>query len=364
LLRGIGSVVTYPLRSVRFWIALIFSVIVLLIAFYALANRYTPLTSDAYVQSYVIQIAPRVEGQVTRVPVRENQLVESGQLLFEIDPRPFAYKVQQLQASLVQRRQQVAQLESELAAVQAEEAQVAAEEAYARAVQEQETAIFQREATTERRFLDAQQKFKVAQAARARAKALIRQKEEALAARVGDVHALIVEGEAELANAELNLAWTKVHAPVKGYVTNLQLQEGAYAHVGKPVLTVIDAKDAWIVGNFRENNLQFIRPGQPVSIAFKAYPGQIFPGKVQSVGWGNSQGQGVPSGELPSIENPQQWIPLPNRFQVRVVMDDPAEVSLRVGATASLVIYTTPDYPLNPVTGFLQQLEAWFFYLR
>ena len=114
----------------------------------------------------------------------------------------------------------------------------------------------------------------------------------------------------------------------------------------------------------RENNLQFIRPGQPVSIALKAYPGQIFPGKVQSVGWGNSQGQGVPSGDLPSIENPQQWIPLPNRFQVRVVMDDPAEVSLRVGATASLVIYTTPDYPLNPVTGFLQQLEAWFFYLR
>lgn len=364
VLVGIRAFVLGLLKAVRFWILLLLVVIIVLVIFYALANRYTPLTNDAYVQAFVIQVAPQVEGQVVRVPVVENQLVDKGALLFEIDPRPFEHKVRQLEALLAQRTQQVAQLDSQLTAVRAEEAQVAAEEAFALAVQDQETAIFKREATTERRYLEAQQKYKVIQALRTKAKALIRQKEQALQARVGDEHALIVEAQTQLATARLNLEWTKVYAPAHGYITNLQLQVGSYAQAGRPVLTCIDADHWWIVANFRENNLEFVAQGQPVGIAFKTYPGRIYPGTVQSVGWGNSQGQGVPSGELPTIKNPQQWIPLPERFQVRITPDDPSALPLRVGATASVVIYTTPDYPLNPVTEFLQQLEAWFFYLR
>src|SRR5262245_52762609 len=95
-----------------FWTFFLFSVLVLLVVYYALANRYTPHTSDAYLQAYVIQVAPQVPGQVVRVYVKENDHVDKGMLLFEIDPRPYEHKVRQLEAGHAQARQQVAQMES------------------------------------------------------------------------------------------------------------------------------------------------------------------------------------------------------------------------------------------------------------
>src|SRR5262249_36563765 len=156
----------------RFWIVMLFALLVLLVIYYALANRYTPYTNDAYVQAYVIQVAPQVDGQVIRVYVQENQHVVKGEMLFEIDPRPYEHKVRQLEGAQALARQKVAQLESELQAARAEEAKVEADAAYAKAVFEQETLIFKKDATTERKFLDAEQKHKAAQALRAKAKAV------------------------------------------------------------------------------------------------------------------------------------------------------------------------------------------------
>jgi multidrug resistance efflux pump len=312
----------------------------------------------------VVQVAPQVEGQVVRVHVTDNELVREGALLFEIDPRPFAHRVQQLQARVAQNIQRVAEMESELRVAQAEEARIAAEESFARAVHEQEAAIFKKDATTERKYLDAVQKYKAAQALREQSRAEIQRKEEALRAMVGDQHALVAAARAEQSTAALNLEWTKVLAPARGYVTNLQLRVGAYVRIGQPVLTCIEADNWWIVANFRENNLEFVRPGQPAQIAFKALPGRRLPATVRSVGWGVAEGQGVPSGELPAIKNPHQWVPLPQRFQVRLTLDDPDALPPRVGATGSVVIYTDPEFPLNPVADAMQQLEAWFFLLR
>jgi multidrug resistance efflux pump len=151
---------------------------------------------------------------------------------------------------------------------------------------------------------------------------------------------------------------------VTGYVTNLQLQPGSYVQPGKPVLTCIDSESWWIVANFRETNLENMRPGQPAGLAFKSIPGHIFPGKLQSLGYGVVQGQGVPSGELPAISNQQQWVPVGQRFQVRVVLDDPSAVPLRVGATCSVAVYTTPDSPLNWLAELWQRLASWAYYLR
>jgi multidrug resistance efflux pump len=338
--------------------------VTLLVVYYAFANRYTPFTNDAYVQAYVIQVAPRVEGQVVRVNVRENQRVEQGALLFEIDPRPYEHKVRQLEANLAQMTQQVAQLTSELQAAQAEEARLVADEVFALAVHEQEALIYKKGSTTERKFLDARQKHRAAQALLDKARAVVRQKEQALQAMVGDEHALVADAKARLATARLDLEWTKVYAPVDGPITNLQLQVGSYVQVGRPVLACIDAGQWWVVANFRENNLESVRPGQPAGVAFKSYPGRIYSGTVQSVGWGVGQGQGIPSGELPAVKSPQDWIPLAQRFQVRVVLDQPDAIPLRVGATASVTVYTTPDFPLNPLAELWQECEAWFYYLR
>lgn len=232
-----------------------------------------------------------------------------------------------------------------------------------RSVRWQELSIFKQDSTTERKYLDALQKHKAAQALRDKALAQVRQAEQALAARVRDEHALVAETKAQLAQACLDRDWTKVTAPADSFITNLQLRQGSYVRAGQPVLTCIEANRWWIVANYRENSLGQIRAGQPASLSFNTYPGRVFAGRVESVGWGVGQGQGVPSGELPLVRNTQAWIREAQRFQVRIVLDEPPEEPLRVGATASATVYTRDDFALKPVARFWQEVVAWFDYL-
>ncbi len=339
-------------------------VIAALVTYYILSDLYTPFTTDAYVQAYVIQVAPRVEGQVVRVCVEENQAVKKGDLLFEIDPRPFQHQLDLLIAKRVEAVQQVAQMESELTAAKANDARLVAEEAYAKLVHEQEKEIFQKEATTDRNYVAALQRHNAAQAAREQGQAQTRKAEQALAARIGEVHALVAEVEAQLAQARLNLEWARIDAPANGYVTNVQLRVGSYVHVGMPVITCIDGDQWWIVANFRENSLQHIQPGQRVGLSFNSYPGRIFPGTVQTVGWGVDEGQAAPSGSLPTIQEPKNWIRLAQRFQVRITPHLPEDYPLRVGATVTAAVYTQDKFWLNGVTEFWQKIEAALEYLR
>jgi multidrug resistance efflux pump len=363
-LRWTLSVIGGALRSARFWTLLILAIISLLVGYYALANRYVPSTGDAFVQAFVVQVAPQVEGQVVDVRVSENQLVQKGQILFEIDSRPYEHKVRQLEAGLAKTVQEVAQLGSALEVARAERNSILADLDYAHRVHEQEKLIYAKDATTERKLLDAQQKHLAAKALLEKSEAVIREKEEALRARIGSEHALVAEAKAQLATARLNLEWTKVLSPATGYITDLQLRVGSYVQPGHPVFTCIDKDQWWIVANFREGNLEFMRPGQPAGIVLKTYPGRIYSGKVQTVGWGVDQGQGVPSGKLPAVKNPLELIPSAQRFQVRLTLEHPDDIDLRVGATGAVTVYTTPDSPLNPLARFWQRIESWIFYLR
>ena len=165
-------------------------VIVLLIAYYAASDRLTPMTTDAYVQAYVVQVAPQVAGQVVRVYAREGDAVSKGALLFELDPRPFEHKVALLRAKHVEAEQQVKQLQAQVAAAKAEHERLTAEATYARQVFEQEERIFKKESTTERKYQDATQKHQASIAAVQRSAQLVKQAEEALDARIEGEHAL------------------------------------------------------------------------------------------------------------------------------------------------------------------------------
>jgi len=352
------------LFSARVLILLVLLVIATLIAYYALADRYTPFTTDAYVQAFVIQVAPRVEGEVVRVHVLENQPVKKGDLLFEIDPRPFEHRVALLEAKLIQAVQQVAQMESEVAASQAEDDRIIAQEAYAKAVHDQESKIYQQRATTERKYLEAVQRYRAAKADHERSLALTRKTRQALAARLGGEHALVHEIKAQLADAQLDLSWTHVYAPANGYVTNVQLREGSYVHIGSPVLTCIDGTHWWVVANYRENSLEYLQPNQRVEVSFNTYPGRLFAGTIQLVGWGVYQGQAAPSGNLPVVNEPQNWIRLAQRFPVWVVPQMPEGYPLRIGATASVSVYPRENFWLNRVTHAWHKIVATFDYLR
>ncbi len=350
--------------SARGWVLCALLVIAALVVYYVLSDRYTPFTTDAFVQAFVIQVTARVEGQVVRVDVQENQPVKKGDLLFEIDPRPFEHRVAVLEAKLVDAIHQVEQMRSELVASQADDERIVAGEAYARAVQEQETEIRKQQATTERKYLDAVQKYRMARADRERSRALTKKVEQALAARVGGEHSLVAEIKAELADARLHLSWTRVLAPADGYVTNVQLREGSYVRAGAPVLTCIENEQWWVVANYRENSLEFLRPGQRVGLSFNTYPGRIFPGVVKTVSPGVYQGQAAPSGNLPAVAEPQDWIKLAQRFPVWVIPELPEAYPLRIGVTASVAVYTREKYWLNGVTKAWHKAVAAFDYLH
>jgi multidrug resistance efflux pump len=350
-------------RSFRFWLLVTAAVIVLLVVYFVAADRLTPLTTDAYVQAYVVQVAPQVGGQVIRVHVHEGQQVDAGQPLFELDPRPFEHKVAMFEAKLVETQYHIKQLQAQLAAAKAEQRQLAAEAEYARVVHRQEKEIFDRESTTERKYVDAVQKLKAAEAAVERSGNQVEDVEHALAARIGTVHASVAQVQAELAEAELNLGYSKVVAPCSGIITNLQLSEGSYAHVGQAVLACIDTRHWLVVANFRERSLEQMQPGQPALVAFQAIPGKLYPAEVQALGYGVSQGQGIPSGVLPDVKNQTMWIPAAQRFQVRLVLDESRDLPLRVGMTGSVSVYVAKTEWLGPVTRAIHTVLAWFYYL-
>jgi multidrug resistance efflux pump len=351
------------LRSFRFWLCLVLAVIVLLVAYYVRADRETPLTTDAYAQAYVVQVAPQVAGQVVRVYVGEGDQVKKGALLCELDPRPFEHKVALLEARLVQAEQQVKQLGSQLAAQKAEHERLTAEADYARAVYRQEEAIYKKDSTTERKYLDALQKHKASVAALEKSARTVQHAQEGLDARIGAEHALVAEVNAQLLEARLNLSYSRVYAPCDGTITNLQLREGAYAHVGQPVLTVIDTGHWLVVANFREKGLERMRPGQPALVAFHGVPGRLWHARVLSIGSGVSQGQGVPSGLLPDVKDQTSWVPAEQRFQVRLALEDPGAVPLRVGMTGSVSVYVDSDGRMNPLTEAVHEFIAWLYYL-
>jgi multidrug efflux system membrane fusion protein len=304
-----------------------------------------------------------VDGQVVRVHVKDNDRVRKGDLLFEIDPRPFEHKVAQLEAKLEYTRKQVDQLTTDRDAARYEHERLLAEEKYARAVYDQEDRIFKGESTTERKYLDAVQKHKAAIAAVDRSAKLVLRAEQALEARIGSEHALIAEVKAQLNTAKLDLEWTRIYAPADGYVTDLQLREGAYAHAGQAVLTCIDDSRWLVVANLRESCLERLAAGQAAWVSFKSYPGRRFPAHVFSVGWGVGEGQGTPSGTLPKVPELQAWIPVAQRFQVRLALDDPQDLTLRVGMRGTISVYTDPQCRLNPVTEAYHQFLAWLDYL-
>jgi multidrug resistance efflux pump len=362
LLRAGGRALRWLIGSFRFWAFVVLGVILMLIAYQALADRYTPLTTSAYLQAYVIQVAPEVAGRVIAVHVREGEQVKAGTLLFELERRPFEHKIAYLEAKLVEAEQQVKQFNAERAAARANHKRLLADAEYAAAVHRQESEIFKMDSTTERKYLEAVQKYKASQAAVEQSSETVRRIEDALDARIRGEHALIAQARAQLAEARLNLEFASVKAPCDGLITDLQLRTGTYVHVGQAAMTLIDTRHWLVVANLQENSLVHLSQGQPALVAFRGLPGELLRAKVDAIGTGVGQGQGVPSGLLPDVKPQNNWIPPAQRFQVRLVLEEPDSAPLRVGMTGSVSIYPDSDRPLNDVTRAWHQVIAWLYY--
>ena len=347
---------------------------VVLIAVIAVLLKYwdyvvNPWTRDGQVRADVVQITPRVSGPIVRLAVEDNQLVKTNDLLFEIDPRTFEANLAQARAQLDNARDNYLALEKQ---VEAELAQVNVSRAEAlqaesnikeldstivknKAEYSRQQDMLKKDATSKKSMERARANYQIALEKRkasvaglTQAKATLAQSEAALAkARAnlgapGDDNASIREAQATLRQAELDFEFTRIKAPVDGYVTNLNLRIGSQAVTNQPALALVDINSYWVHGFFKENSIEDIREGNKAIITLMTYPDTPLEGHVDSLGWGIAQDDGS-TGEdlLPNVSATFEWIRLAQRVPVRIhLVDVPDNVALRVGTTASVLVMT------------------------
>jgi multidrug resistance efflux pump len=351
--------------SVKFWVLFVIFLIVLLICYYVLMDMYTPYTNDAYIQAYVLQVAPQVDGQVVNVYVKNNDYVHKGQKLFTLDPRPYEYQVQQLRAKLVQTRQNIDELKSNIKAAEQVIKQSQADFAYATKRYNDLLPLVKKNYIAKLELDQATEQVNSKKAILNQSKADYEKAKQALEYKIDGDYAIIKEMEANLALAEYNLSQTTFYAPTDGYITNLQLIVGSYVKTGDAVLTLVDDNEWWVVANFRENSVGRIKPGQTAEVSVALYPGTIFNAVVESADWGVSSGQGIPSGDLPVVESEENWVQLAQRFPVRLRITniDHDRYKLRIGGSVSVAVFTGRGLILNPLAKLWLRIGSLVDYL-
>lgn len=306
--------------------------------------RDFPRTSDAEIRASSVGISPQVGATITRIAVSDNQAVRKGDLLFEMDARPYEAVAAAAAARLELVRLEVAALNDE---VEATRARVSAARERARYAMDHSGRIAQ--------LLDGEfvsvDRVQAAQTEAAESAAAVEQLEAELArsinslGTVGEANMRVAAAEAELEAALLNVSFCKVEAPCDGQVTDLQITPGAYAHPGRPVMTLVDTTQWWVLANFRETELSRIRNGQPAVVYVMADRRRALRGHVSGVARAveslldPSRLSPAEQGVFEDVRPTFDYIILSARFPVRIELDSPS-TSLRSGGRASVVIDT------------------------
>jgi multidrug resistance efflux pump len=352
----------------------VLTAIIVLIAAAVFASKYwvyitNPWTRNGQVRAQVVQITPRVSAPIIKLPIRDNQPVKTGDLLFEIDPRTFEAALEQARAQLDNTRDEIEALEKQVEAaqayVEAARANIKRAEAeigryagrldQADAEYKRQQILIKQRATSQKRVESARGNYIAVVNEKANAEAQLLQ----MRAQLGEAEANLAKARADLGapgeknaqlrlakaqvrEAELDLEFTRVKAPVDGYVTNLNLRLGSQAVANHPALALVDVNSFWIHGFFRENYIEDIREGDRAIVTLMTYPDKPLEGRVDSLGWGIAQQDGSTGSDLlPNISPTFEWIRLAQRVPVRIHLDKvPEDVELRVGTTASVLVMT------------------------
>lgn len=355
-------------RNVGRIVAIVIAVSLLL---YWLADRFTPYTSQARVDGYVVGVAPKVAGEVVKVSVINNQTVKAGQPLFEIDPSQYRIALAKARSDLESTRRQVGAGGS---AVEAARANLVAARANERKATQDATRLrrLRQEdpgTISVRRVEIAEASLDQAHAQVTAAQADIQRAIDQMGGDDIEKNALLLAAIAAVDKAELDLSNTRVAASSEGVITDLRADVGHYAGTGSPVLTLIAVHDVWIDAEFTENNLGHMELGTPVDIVFDSLPGHVFKGKVRSIGVGVSASPGPDgkAGNLPSIQNDRDWLRQAQRFPVIIDFDtaqeDLVREQLRVGGQASVIAYGARSGPLAWLGKLYIRIASWLTYL-
>jgi membrane fusion protein, multidrug efflux system len=301
-----------------------------------LSARQYESTDDAFIDARTVSISSQVNGAIVDVPVTDNQIVDTGGVLARIDQRDYVAAVNQAKAQVEQAQANVANLAAQISAQQAriDQAQKQVTEAqgaltFSQQQNRRAQDLVQKGAGTVQAAQQASSDLIQKQAAMSAAQAnlIAAQKQIAVLQTQQEVaKAQIDQARAAQDTAEANLSRTVITAPVNGQVTHLTAAKGQYASAGQALMMFVPT-DKWITANFKETQLDKMRPGEPVDISIDAYPGRTFRGHVDSI----QAGSGTAFSLLPAENATGNFVKVVQRVPVKIVFDTPPDVYLGPG---------------------------------
>jgi len=316
-------------------------------------------TDDAFIAARQSALAPKVSGYVTTVPVSDNQHVAAGDVIARIDDRDYRIALEQAEAQVAAAQASIenidAQLEVQQAQIRANEAQV--EQAQAALVfAEQQNARYQDLAQKGSGSIQNAQQYssqlRQQQAALASAQATLKLSQrqvEALKAQRNSAVASLAQAKAQRDQAQLNLSYTTVTAAQPGRVVNLTAAVGQFAQPGTN-LTMFVPDQIWVTANFKEIQLDRMRPGERVTLKIDAYPQREIQGHIDSV----QPGSGTAFSLLPAQNATGNYVKIVQRVPVKIVMDDPP-TDVALGPGMSVV----PTVRIDPTPSLYERLRTW-----
>jgi membrane fusion protein (multidrug efflux system) len=310
-------------------------------------------TDDAFVEGHVHRIAAKVSGTVKKINVEDNQFVRKGDILVEIDSADYEVKVSETSAVLGKERSKLSEIEAKIeasrrklselnAAIKAAKANLELQEATLKLATidfNRAQKLYEKEAIPRERYDNAKTAYDVAgskvkateeqvkqvEMAVETQKAIIKQAEASRPSQISSIR----EKEAKLRAAELSYGYTRIPAPSDGYITKKTVEAGNQIEAGLPLMAVVPLDNIWVIANYKETQLERVKPGQKVKIKVDTYPGKTFKGKVESI----MAGSGAVFSLFPPENATGNYVKVVQRIPVKIVLEkntDPQHI-LRIG---------------------------------
>ncbi len=304
--------------------------VILLIAgiitlFFYLDYKATHITTDdAFVDGRIYAVAPKISGTVKAVHVEDNQMVKKGDILVEIAPEDYAARLNEAMSSVNSEKSKLAEYQAK---VKAARAQLELQEANMRQAEidiRRAELLYGKGAISKERYEKTKTGYDVTLAEVKASREQMRQTESSVASQASSVTAK----EARLKTEQLNVGYTMIYAPADGRITKKNVERGNQVQPGQPLMAVVTLDDVWVVANYKETQLDKIRPGQRVAIKVDTYSGETFKGKVDSI----MAGTGSAFSLFPPENATGNYVKVVQRVPVKIVLDrkDMAGI-LRVG---------------------------------
>lgn len=310
---------------------LVICVIIGIYAYYHY-NEIHPSTDNAYVNANLVNISPKINGDIKEIYVENNQFVHKGDLLIKINPQDYIIMLDKTKQALELYKQQAktAEQQIKMALVNVKKAQ----EDYriANIMQIRYTDLFQLNATSEQDMQRYQNQAIQANHVLSQAKISVEQAKTQYKISIAQIELAKTDVQAALNHTN----YTKLYAPVDGYISNLNLQIGELVGQGQKLLGIVDNKSWWIDANFKETQIKRIKEGQPVTVKLDMY-NHKYKGKIKSI----SYASGNTFSLLPAENATGNWVKVTQRYTVRIMLENDPNYPLRVGASSKVTVNTS-----------------------